>query len=128
MINGTVNWKSVAVAAGTGFISGAVAASPLSVTGQIVSGGVVGAVSYAADCYVNDKAMKLDEALFSVGAGLVSGLIGGAGANSKVMLTNISKSTKQIIARESRRANSNYAQKVITAAIGFRNNTFLIQL
>jgi RHS repeat-associated protein len=123
-LTGTVNWKSVGVAAASGFVSGAVAASPLGIVGQQIAGGVIGGLSYAADCYVNDKAMKLDEAILSVGMGVVSGRIGGSGANEKMVLSNAAKSAKQTIARESRRANQQYAQKVIAATISSRNNTF----
>ena len=35
VLTGSVNWKSVAVAAGSGFVSGAVAASPLGLGWQI---------------------------------------------------------------------------------------------
>ena len=123
-LTGTVNWKSVGVAAASGFVSGAVAASPLGVVGQQIAGGVIGGLSFAADCYVNDKAMKLDEAILSVGMGVVSGRIGGPGANEKMVLSNAAKSAKQTIARESCRANQQYAQKVIAATISSRNNTF----
>ena len=123
-LTGTVNWKSVGVAAATGFVSGAVAASPLGIVGQQVAGGVIGGLSYVADCYVNDKAMKLDEAVLSVGMGVISGRIGGPGANEKMVLSNAAKSAKQTIARETRRANQKYAQKVIAATISSRNNTF----
>lgn len=34
----------------------------LSLLEQEVAGGVIGGLSYVADCYVNDKAMTLDEA------------------------------------------------------------------
>ena len=123
-LTGTVNWKSVGVAAVSGFVSGAIAASPLGVVGQQVAGGIIGGVSYAADCYVNDREMKLDEAVISVGMGVVSGRIGDHSANKKMVLTNTSKSAKQTFVRESRRANQQYAQKVISATISSRNNTF----
>ena len=123
-LTGTVNWKSVGVAAAAGFVSGAVAASPLGKAGQIIAGAVIGGLSYAADCRANDKAMKLDEAIVSVIMGGVSGLIGGAGANEKMVLSNAANSAKQTIAREARRANQKYAQKVITAAVSSRNNMF----
>ena len=123
-LTGTVNWKSVGVATAAGFVSGAVAASPLGLVGQQVAGGVIGGLSYAADCYVNDKAMKLDEAVLSVGMGVISGRIGGSGANEKMALSNAAKSAKQTIVRETRRANQKYAQKVIAAAICSRNNAF----
>lgn len=125
VLTGTVNWKSVGVAAATGFVSGAVAATPLGKLGQKVVGGVIGGLTYAADCYVNNKAMKLDEAIVSVAAGVLAGRIGGAGANKKMVLSNAAKSTKQTIVREMRRANQKYAQKVIAAAISSRNDLFV---
>lgn len=123
-LTGTVNWKSVGVAAATGFVSGAVAASPLGIKAQQVAGGVIGGLSYVADCYANDKAMKLDEAILSVGMGSISGRIGGPGANEKMVLSNAAKSAKQTIARETRRTNQKYAPKVIASTISARNNTF----
>ena len=123
-LTGTVNWKSVGVAAATGFVSGAVAASPLGIVGQQVAGGVIGGLSYAADCYVNGKEMKLDEAILSVGMGVISGRIGGAGANEKLALSDAARSAKQAIAREARRANQKYAQKAIARTISSRNNVF----
>ena len=122
-ITGTVNWKSVGVAAASGFVSGAIAASPLGLFGQKVAGGVIGGLSYAADCYVNDKAMKLDEAIVAVGSGVISGKIGGSGANQKMALTNVYDSTRNTIAREARRANQTYAQKAVASALSYRNNT-----
>ena len=89
----------------------------------MIAGGVIGGLSYAADCYVNNKAMKLDEAIFAVGMGAASGRIGGSGANEKMVLSNAIKSTKQTIVRENRRANQKYAQKVIETTIRSRNNT-----
>ena len=122
-ITGTVNWKSVGVAAASGFVSGAIAASPLGIFGQQVAGGVVGGLSYVADCYVNDKAIKLDEAVLAVGMGVFSAKIGGAGANQKMVLTNVYESTRNTIAREAYRANQKYAQKAVAAALSYRNNT-----
>ena len=96
-LTGTVNWKSVGVAAASGFVSGAVAASPLGVVGQQIAGGVIGGLSFAADCYVNDKAMKLDEAILSVGMGVVSGRIGGSGANKKWYLVMQQKARSKLL-------------------------------
>ena len=123
-LTGTVNWKSVCVAAATGFISGAIAASPLGFGGQIIASGVMGGLSYAADCYVNDRAINLGEAAVSVVMGVASGIIGGPGANKDLVLSNAARSVKQTIGRETRRANQRYAQKVIAAAVSSRNNTF----
>ena len=123
-LTGTVNWKSVGVSAASGFVSGAIAASPLGKLGQVVAGGVIGGLSYAADCYVNNKAMKLDEAIISVIAGAASGKIGGAGADKDHVLSNAFNGTKKVIERETRRANQKYAQKAISKAISSRNNIF----
>ena len=85
--DGEVNLKSLAVAAGSGFISGAMAASPLSIGWQIGGGAVVGAVSYAVDCKVNDKPVEGDELFFAAVGGGISGAIGGSGANEHLELT-----------------------------------------
>ena len=117
-----INWKSVLVAAATGFASGAVAASPLGTIGQAAVGGLVSGLSYVADCCVNDQPVQLDEALVSSISGVASGIISGPGVNHGKVLTNAIKSTKKTILRESRRANQKYAQKQISKAIAYRNN------
>ena len=98
MFNGEINWKSVGVAAVGGFVSGAVAASPLGLTGQIG----VGAVSYVADCKVNGSALKVDELAVSAAAGAVSGWIGGSGANQYKALSNTIKTASKTTARFTR--------------------------
>ena len=123
-LTGTVNWKSVGVAAATGFVSGAVAASPLGIQGQKIAGGIIGGLSYVADCYVNDKPLKLDDAMLAVGMGYFSGKIGGAGANENMMLTDSAHRTMQVITREAHRANQEYAQKAKARAIGYCINLF----
>lgn len=86
------------VAAVGGFVSGAVAASPLGLTGQIG----VGAVSYVADCKVNGSALKVDELAVSAAAGAVSGWIGGSGANQYKALSNTIKTASKTTARFTR--------------------------
>ena len=86
------------VAAVGGFVSGAVAASPLGLTGQIG----VGAVSYVADCKVNGSALKVDELAVSAAAGAVSGGIGGSGANQYKALSNMIKTASKTTARFTR--------------------------
>mgnify|MGYP003303548723 CR=1 FL=1 len=93
------------------------------IAGQRIAGGIIGGVSYAADCYVNDKEMKLDEALLSVGMGVVSGQIGNDGANKNMVLTTTIESTKKTIVRETRRANQQFAQKAIKSAASNCKNT-----
>ena len=121
-INGEVNLKSVGVAAISGFISGAIAASPLGLTGQMIAGGIIGGTSYIADCYVNDTAITLDGAILSIGMGVLSGRIGGPGANEKKVLTNSILQLKKTIARETRRANQKHAQKAIAAMTSYVYN------
>ena len=102
MFNGEINWKSVGVAAVGGFVSGAVAASPLGLTGQIGVGAAVGAVSYVADCKVNGSVLKVDELAVSAAAGAVSGGIGGSGANQYKALSNTIKTASKTTARFTR--------------------------
>ena len=102
MFNGEINWKSVGVAAVGGFVSGAVAASPLGLTGQIGVGAAVGAVSYVAGCKVNGSALKVDELAVSAAAGAVSGGIGGSGANQYKALSNTIKTASKTTARFTR--------------------------
>ena len=102
MFNGEINWKSVGVAAVGGFVSGAVAASPLGLTGQIGVGAAVGAVSYVADCKVNGSALKVDELAVSAAAGAVSGWMGGSGANQYKALSNTIKTASKTTARFTR--------------------------
>ena len=102
MFNGEINWKSVGVAAVGGFVSGAVAASPLGLTGQIGVGAAAGAVSYVADCKVNGSALKVDELAVSAAAGAVSGGIGGSGANQYKALSNTIKTASKTTARFTR--------------------------
>ena len=102
MFNGEINWKSVGVASVGGFVSGAVAASPLGLTGQIGVGAAVGAVSYVADCKVNGSVLKVDELAVSAAAGAVSGGIGGSGANQYKALSNTIKTASKTTARFTR--------------------------
>ena len=118
---GSINWKSVAVSAGAGFLSGAIAASPLGLAWQVIAGGVISGAAYAADCHVNGQEANWKEGAIYTIAGAVSGLIGGAGANKNMALSNTVNSAKKTILRESRRTNQKYAQKVISASIQARN-------
>ena len=118
-INGEVNWKSVGVAAASGFISGAIAASPLGLTGQIIAGGIIGAASYTADCYVNDMALTPEGFVWSVAMGCLSGRIGEPGANEHNALTNSILHLGKVATREARRQNQTYAQKAIASATSY---------
>lgn len=79
--------------------------------------------TYAADCYVNNTSMTIPETVASVIGGVVSGKIGGKGANHNGTLSNVVRSTKQTIVRESRRANQRYARKAVATTISYCRNT-----
>ncbi len=121
-LTGSINWKSVGVAAASGLVSGAIAASPLGLVGQQIAGGIIGGVSYAADCYVNNRKIKLDEAAIAVGFGVISGRIGGNGANHKNAITTSARNLDALVAREANRANQAYAQKAIASATRYCYN------
>jgi len=121
-LTGSVNWKSVGVSAATGFVSGAVAASPLGIEGQIAVGGAIGGLSYAADCYVNNKPINTGEVLLSTVTGMASGAIGGPGANEGMVLTDAIEYMGQTAAREARRANQAYAAKAVANATYYGSN------
>ena len=119
---GYVSWQSVGIAAISGFVSGAIAASPLGLLWQMALGGTIGATSYIADCYVNDNEVQVSGVLWSFVGGTISGVISGPGANEGYVLNDLFEQTSNIIAREMRRTNQAYAQKAIARAISYRNN------
>ena len=125
-LTGTVNWKSVAVAAGTGFVSGAVAASPLGIGWQMSIGAGIGAASYVADCKVNKKSVAVDELIVATAGGLASGFIGGPGANENMVLTNTVKTTIKTTSKMTARNCTSYAAKRIASTIAWRNNVLSV--
>ena len=126
VFTGSVNLKSVAVAAVSGFVSGAIAASPLGLCGQIISGGAIGCLSYVVDSHVNNQKISVGGVVVSAVAGAISGRIGGKGANNNRVLTNTLDSAKKSIEREFRRNNQVYAQKVIAKTVSSATNTFSV--
>ena len=87
IINGNIDIESVAIAAASGFVSGAIAASPLGIVGQVIAGGVIGGLSYVADAHANEEDVSEVGLAVAIGTGLVSGAIGGKGANHNQQLT-----------------------------------------
>ena len=126
-INGEINWRSVGIAAASGFVSGAIAASPLGLGWQIVAGGLIGGASYVAESYINDTAMTLDGAILAVGLGAVSGRLGGPGANKDYVLTNAVLQLRKTMVREARRANQVYAQKAIASMTSYVHNFLSVE-
>ena len=91
---GEINWGSVAVAAGSGFVSGALSASPLGITWQRIAGGILGGVSYFADCRVNGDDPSLGGLAANVLIGVASANISGEGANKDEVITSAIKRIK----------------------------------
>jgi RHS repeat-associated protein len=100
-VKGEVDAKSVVVAAASGFVSGAIASSPLGLGGQIIAGSIVGGLSYMADAYVTETSASLDGLLFSMAAGAIGGAIGGKGLDSDYAVSNQIYSTKVVRAYSS---------------------------
>ena len=124
VLTGEINWRSVGVAAASGFVSGAFAASPLGLPWQMFIGGAIGGLSYVTDCFVNNSQITLDGAAMSIAMGILSGRVGGPGANQNYTLTNTILSLKRSVLREGRRANQKYAQKAIMSLATYVNNIF----
>ncbi len=116
-VEGSVDVGSVIVAAATGFVSGAVSASPLGVVGQVIAGGAIGGLSYVADCHINGEEAKLDELLVSAGMGMFFARLGKNGANYKNKVSNLINSTNATLKREARRANQVFAMEAKEKAL-----------
>ena len=110
-----INWKSVLVAAASGFLGGALAASPIGIWGQIIIGGLIGAGTYTADCYVNGEDFKTDEFLVAVISAGIAGWIGGAGANERLVLTRKIVAVDKQIGKYMQRRCVEYAAKRIAS-------------
>ena len=112
---GSVNWKSVAVAAGSGFVSGAISASPIGLVGQVVLGGVTEGATYIADCWVTGESVSIGKIALNSGFGAVSGLLGGPGANENHILSdNLDVANKVIKSNKSK--STKYAAKMVSLA------------
>lgn len=113
---GMVDYKSVIVSAASGFIGGAISASPLKLTGQLVVGALVDTTSYVVEQKWTGNTISVlgltTTALFSCS----STYIGSRGVTLNCELNKVYNDVSETIARESRRSNQNYAQKVIATA------------
>ena len=124
--NGSIDLESVGVSAVSGFVSGAIAASPLGLGWQIGAGAVIGGTSYVADCTINKKPVKADELIVSIGAGAISGFVGGPGANQNMVLTNTIKTSLKTTTKLLSRNNAKYAVKRIAETKSWRNNILTV--
>ena len=87
IISKEVDKKSLLVAAASGFVSGAISASPLGVGGQIFAGGLIGGFSYIAEAHLKGEEMSKEKYFVAVATGAISGFIGGDGVNYEQQLT-----------------------------------------
>ena len=83
-----INWKQVGVAAASGAISGAFAATGIPVGGQVVINAIVGAGSSVVDTYVDKgdnatTAEYITNAITGGALGVAGGLLGGNGTGTK---------------------------------------------
>ena len=128
MFEGEINLKSVAIAAGTGFISGALSASPLGVGWLMVANAVLEVGSYCAECFIRNEDPSVIGVGVAIASGLVFGKLGGNGANYKFKISNSIERVNQIIMRENRRANQKYAEKAIKSASRWLDNELFDQI
>ena len=80
--DGSINWKSVAVSAGGGAVSGLVAATGIGLVGQILINGAIGGTVYVTGQAFNGKEIALPELAGAIGYGFLAGFFGGAGAGN----------------------------------------------
>ena len=112
---GEVNWTEVGSDAAWGFVSGAVGASPLGLTGKVVADSLISLGSQMTKEYIyadnkeNGEWLK-DVNYIEIGVNIVIdagfSYLSGPGVNSKNKLANQSNSIQKRIQREKRRANA----------------------
>lgn len=73
-----------------------------------------------------ENSFNMKEAAGSALMGALSGGLGGNGSSYKNVLTDTINGTKKVVAREMRRENKKYANKVIKSAVASRNNTLAL--
>lgn len=107
----SVNWKSVAISAVSGFVDGAISASPLGPGVRIVLGVAVEVVTYS----VETDEFNWIEMTFDVGTSLVFDLIGSKKLSFYDEFNDSLSFSRKKIEREARRQNRSYAQKAVAS-------------
>ena len=93
-----INWGSVGVAAASGAISGAFAATGIAVGGQTVINATIGTLSSIADTYVEKgDAATLGDYVSSAATGLVLGAVGGRLGGNGTGTKHLSKSAGHLL-------------------------------
>ena len=121
--NGSINWKSVGVAAASGFVSGALAASPLSKTAITIISVGVDVVSYGADCLATGEDFDAGALVVSVGTGLfLNSKWGDNGLNYNNKLEQVVDYADDVISRGSKKGANQYRKNAANSARNYRNN------
>ena len=107
MSGGEIDMRDVAVAAATGFVGGALAASPLGFGAEVAASAVVGVGGYALECCLKEEEMTAEGTAISAVSGAIGGLIGGKGANNGFEISQKMMQFDTAVEREARRANQN---------------------
>ena len=88
----TSTWADYGAAA----VSGALAASGIGLGGSIVANAAISGVTYLADCDIKGEEVNEKDFWLATGAGAISGLVGGKGADGS-KLRGITKTSKDIL-------------------------------
>ena len=117
-----LDMKNVAIAAGTGAISGAFAATGFGVGAQMAVNAVdsIGGYMIGQALHGGIKTINKKDAISNGVLGGVSGFIGGPGANGKTMV-KAWKLADKAIAKEVRRDSYKYSAKVITRNVAVKS-------
>lgn len=116
--DGEINWYVVAVNAGTGGISGALAGTGMGLMASIGVNAGLGGLTNLLETWIKKEDFSGLDFTMSAVFGAISGCAGykiGSGTSPKV-LTNNYNTYKGTISREARRVNNKYAQKAISYA------------
>ena len=117
-----INWKKVGMAALSGAAGGALAATGVGLIGQVAGNVGIGVVSYMANSRIDGEDITAEGIVKNALVGAVTGVIGGAGADGKNVISTLNHVEKSI-AREARRANRKYAAKQIARHTSVRTAT-----
>lgn len=116
-VNGSVDWKSVAISAVSGFVDGAISASPLGPGVKIALGVAVDVVTY---CVETDD-FNWREMAFDVGVSFAFNLIGSKKMSFYDELNDTLSFSRKKIEREARRQNQSYSRKAVNAVNSYTN-------
>ena len=125
-ISGELSWGQFALDIGVGAITGLIGGSGISKGVSTVLSGVVGAGSNLASQLISGgdlKNVSIMQIILAGAMGVVSGLIGGAGARNKEAISNgenVQKATKQLN-KVIRRIANGYRYNATTAQVAFTN-------